>query len=179
MFELDKNGVVKIKADLLLIKAFKELYDSDKQEKINKLFAYIYFKHDFKSPYKKQYTSEQIEKALLVDILEVKAFKPNKLLIAAEKKYVELQQTKSLKTLASAERALNQIDIYFESIDIMNIPEDKRDAAAKNIMTNIKEIDEVTARMESARRRVEQELSIKILSGKKKLGKRELPKDKR
>ena len=179
MFDLNNKGIVIVKPELLNIKAFKDLYESDKQEKVNKLFAYIYFKHDFKSPYRNSYEEHEIEEKLLVDVIQSLKWKPNALVKTAELKYQELQQTKTLKTLQSAENALSQISIYFNAFDITIVGEAQKHIAVNNMMKNLKELDEVVAKIDSARKRVESELMTKVLAGKRKLQKRELPKSQR
>lgn len=172
---MDNKGVIGVKPELLMIKAFKDLWESDKPEKVRKYFAYIYFKHDFKSPYKHRYEEHEMEEKLLKDVIQQKTWKRSLLVKDAELKYQELQQTKSLKTLQSAENALLQINLYFNDFILEDIPERLRHTAVKNMMSNLKEIDDVIDKIEKARRRVEEELVSKALAGKRKLGKRELP----
>jgi len=178
MFDIDSKGIVVIKPEFLLVKEFKDLWESDKLDKIHKLFAYIYFKYDFKSPYRNSYEEEELEERLLKDVLQVTSWKPSDLVQKAETKYQELQQTKSLKTLQSAENALTQISYYFNDFDINSIPEASKHQAVNNMMRNLKELDDVIGKIESARKRVESEL-ISRSSGKRKLRKRELPKSQR
>lgn len=179
MFELDSKGTVRISPEYLTIKEFKELLDSDKYDKVLPLFSYIFFKHDYKSPYRKSFTPEVIEIKLKEDVLMNKKWTANKLVLAAEEKYKELRQTKSLKALQAGENALAQINRYFNEFDIDEIPLATKHTIVNNMMRNLKELDEVIAKIENARKRVEEELTTKTLSGKKRLRKRELPKDKR
>lgn len=179
MFDLDSKGIVIVQPEFLLIKAFKDLWDSGKPDKVNPLFAYIYFKHDFKSPYRKSFTEEEIEIKLREDIIQNKKWTPNDLVLKAEEKYIELRQTKSLKVLQSGENALSQINKYFNEFSIDELPIASKHQAVNNIMKNLKELDEVIAKFENARKRVEEELTTKTLSGNKRLRKRELPKDQR
>jgi uncharacterized protein YqgQ len=179
MFDLNSKGIVTVKPELLLIKEFKELWKTDVPDKVIKVFAYIYFKNDFKSPYRNSYTENEIESILKEDVLQNKKWKPTKLVLAAEKKYQELQQTKSLKTLQSAENALAQINLYFNEFNISEVEESSKHQVVNNMMKNLKELDEVISKIENAKKRVEEELTTRKLTGKKTLRKRELPKSQR
>ncbi len=179
MFNLDSKGIVIIQPEFLTIKAFKNLWESDKPDKVYKLFAYIYFKHDFKSPYKNSFEDNEIEEKLLVDIIQNIKWTPSSLVKEAELKYQELQHTKSLKILHSAENALFQINQYFNDFDIVEITGDNKHAAISSLMKNLKDLPEVISKIGDARKRVENELTTRKLSGKRKLRKRELPPNQR
>jgi len=179
MFDLNSKGIVTVRPELLLIKEFKALWETGEPDQVIKVFAYIFFKHDFKSPYRNSYTELEIERILKEDILHNKKWKPTKIVLAAEAKYQELQQTKSLKTLQSAENALAQINIYFNDFNIYNVEENSKHQVVNNMMKNLKELDEVIGKIENAKKRVEEELTTRKLTGKKTLRKRELPKSQR
>jgi len=178
VFDLDRSGNVKVNPEFLLIKEFKKLEEKYK-EQTAKYFAYIYFKNDFKSPYRSSYEEPELSNIIKKDIIENMQWEPDNVIIKAEKKYNELQETKTLKTLLSAEKALLQVRKYFDEFNLEDVEEDKKHIAVKNLMTNLKEVDDVVAKIESARTRVEKELTTKTLTGKKVLRKRELPKNKR
>ena len=179
MFDVDSKGVVIVKPEFLSIKEFKDLLKGSTKDKSKKLFAYIYFKHDFKSPYRNSYGPDEIEGKLLKDVLQVDKWKPTNEVIAAEAKYLELQQTKTLKTFLAAENALTQISKYFDDFDIETTAESAKHQVVSNMMKNLKDLNDVIQAIEQARKMVEEELTTKVLAGKRKLRKRELPKSKR
>lgn len=179
MFDLNSKGTVTVQPQFLTIKEFKDLWESGTPEEVMPLFSYIFFKHDFKSPYRRSYDEDTIEKKLKQDILQNNRWKPNKLVKEAEIKYKELQHTKTLKTLHSAEKALEQINKYFEEFDIDSLPSQGKHLAVNQMMKNLKEIDEVVSKIDQTRKKVEEELTTRVLAGKRKLRKRELPKSQR
>lgn len=183
MFDIDPgNNVILKDPALLLTQEFKVLWDSDKSKEKSeayKDFAYIYFKNDFKSPYRNSFTKQEIESILIQDLQLGKGWKPSEALLNAETKYNELQTSKTLKVLASAETALEQVILYFNSFNIATIEEDRKADAISKLMNNVKSIDEVVAKLSAAKERVEKELQTKKLSGTKQLSSRELPKSKR
>ena len=74
---------------------------------------------------------------------------------------------------------MEQITKYFEDFNVDDISEDKQADAITKLMSNLKNIDEVVGRVETARERVAKEIQVKKLSGSKILSSRELPKNKR
>lgn len=181
MFDLNSDNKVVLKEPgVLLINEFKVLWESTKNKQlVLKEFAYIYFKVDFKSPYRNSKSKKEIEQVLKKDLDFPSNWKPSKEILEAEKKYNELQTTKTLKVLLAAELALDQITNYFETFNVDSIKSDKKADAINKLMGNIIKIDETSAKLESAKKRVEEEIKNKKLSGTKILTSRELPKSKR
>jgi TusA-related sulfurtransferase len=183
MFDIDTNNNVIIKQPvLLLLEEFKSIWDKDTSNNkafANKQFAYLYLKNDFKSPYRNAYSNDEIEKVLKKDLGFENTWKPTKELISAEKKYSDLQTTKSLKVLIAAESALEEITKYFNEFKLNDLDiEDRADAVSK-LMKNMQSIDDVVGKLEAAKDKVARELETKKLSGVKVLTSRELPKSKR
>jgi hypothetical protein len=183
MFDIDTNNNVIIKEPIILaIKQFKEIWDSDKSKNKSKAYkdlSYLYLRYDFKSPYRNAYTSKELPEVLKRDLDLDSTWEESDILKEAGKKYLDLQTTKSLKVLMAAESALEQITSYFNDFDITVLPEDKKAEAIRKLMSNMKSIDEIVAKLESAKDRVSKELHVSKLSGTKVLGSRELPKNKR
>lgn len=183
MFDIDiNNNVIVREPGVLLISEFKKIWDSDKSKDKNealKIFAYIYFKCDFKSPYRNTKTKEELPGVLKQDLNLPKDFKETKEICLAEEKYIDLQTTKSLKMILSAEKALDQITKYFEDFNITSIEEDEKSNSINKLMSNLKQVDEVATKLESVKDKIAKELETKKLSGTKVLSSRELPKSKR
>jgi hypothetical protein len=183
MFDIGPGNIVVLKDKaILLVKEFKTIWNSDKsksKEIALKEFAYIYLKNDFKSSYRNAYVKAELVDKLKEDLSLSSDWEPSKDVLLAEKKYNDLQITKSLKALISAETALEQVITYFNDFDVTKIDEERRSGAIKQLMDNIKSIDETVGKLESAKKRIERELSSKNLSGTKQLTSRELPKSKR
>ncbi len=168
---------------VLLISEFKKIWDADKTKDKDlalKIFAYIYFKSDFKSPYRNSKTVEELPVVLKVDLNLPKDFTETKDMQLAEAKYIDLQTTKSLKMILSAEKSLDQITKYFDAFDITKITaEDDKASAISKLMSNLKQVDEVATKLEFVKDKIAKELQTKKLSGSKVLSSRELPKSKR
>lgn len=181
MFNLINNTVT-IQPEILLIPEFKVLWDLDKDiNKVNcyKQFTYIYFTEDFNSPYKKSYTGEELYTKVIKDVFGDKEFKVSKDVLDAKNKYVELKTTSTMKLLNSAEKAIVQITQYFNDFNVEDLIGDKKHIAINNTIKNLKELDDLTLKLQSTKKRVEKELEAEKMSGKRTLGKRELPPSKR
>jgi len=181
MFDIDiNNNVIIREPGVLLLSEFKKIWDLDKTKdkgEALKVFAYIYFKCDFKSSYRNTKTKEELPGVLKVDLNLPKDFKETKEICLAQEKYIDLQTTKSLKMILSAEKALDQITKYFDDFNIAN--EDDKSASITKLMNNLKQVDEVAMKLESVKDKIAKELETKKLSGTKVLSLRELPKSKR
>lgn len=183
MFDIDSNNNIIIKEPvLLLIQEYKIIWDSDTSKSKSqalKDLAFTYLKYDFKSPYRNAYEMSEIDEIIKRDLDLPKKWNESNEIKLAGKKLQELQTTKSLKTLLSAELALEQIIKYFEGFKLDSIDKEDRADAVSKLMNNIKNIDDVVGKLESAKKRVIEELETKKLSGTKVLSPRELPKSKR
>jgi hypothetical protein len=179
MFDINEKGIVIVKPEFLLIECFKKIYDKYPRDKALQIFAFIYFMHDYKSPYKRSYELSELEEKVKVDIFNTTDWTPDEDILEAGKKYDELQQVKSLKTLVAAEQALSQITQYFNDFNINTIPDVRRHQTVNSMMKNLEELDEVIDKISNARKRVESDMLNKNIAGKRKLGKREIPKSQR
>ncbi len=175
MFDLDKNNKVILKPEMLLIKVYKEVNDKYSLEEAYNHFAYVFFKHDFKSRYRDVYDGDELDAKIREEIIGNLDWVPGDEITELERIYKELQNVKSLQTLYSAEKALAQVSKYFDEFDVDELPDNTKHSAVNNVMKNLKELSEVVDQIGRARTRVEKELQNKSLAGKRRLGKRELP----
>jgi hypothetical protein len=179
MLILNENNIVTPDPEILIIPAFKEIWDKDKtKDKINALqtLAYIYFKYDLKSRYRNSYQGKELDERIKEDLFGSKTFKFTNDISGAEKIYDSLQTSKSLKLLLAAESAMDQITNYFSNFDLENIEEADRPDVINKLMRNLKEVDEVSSKLETAKKKIEEDLLAKIHSTRRKLSKWEIPK---
>lgn len=118
LFELN-NSEPSITVEALLIPEFKTLYDRDKSKdksKVTMEIAYIYYSTDYQSNYL-AYTKDIREERLNEDFMNNKNYKPDQLVLAAMKKYEELQQTPTMNFLKAARHAQQATEDYFMHID--------------------------------------------------------------
>lgn len=179
MFDIDANNKIVISPEMLLIQCFKDIHENYSQEEAFKYFSFIYFKHNHKSPYKKVYRGTELDSKIKEEVIGDSKWTPDKeVLDEAVEIYNSLQYVKSLQALDAAEETLGQITKYFNEFDLDTIPEEKKHTAINNVMRNLKELDDVVDKISSVRKRVEAEMLNKN-AGRRKLGKREIPKSQR
>jgi len=173
MFELDKNDQVIIPAHFFLLDVFKELKRLYK-DRHYKAFAYVFYLADFKSPYRLSQKIEDIP-AMLVEDLDMKGMIIGEAIARAIDKYKELQQVKSLKIFDAADKALSQVTDYFNNFDSSTLPIEKKDDIVNKVMKNLSEVGTLVTALETARKKVEQDISDKKLKGSQIIRAREIP----
>ena len=109
--------------ELKLIPEFRDLISSDKDREKRealKVFAYIYFMYDYRSPYSK-YSEEERSERLVRELGLGDKWKPSKTVIAACNKYTELLETPTIRTLRAIRDGLiasgNAIDMLTRNIN--------------------------------------------------------------
>lgn len=175
MLNIEDNRVVP-DPHTLIVPAFKHIWDNDKtkhKDKALKLFAYIYFKNDLKSDYRKSLSGKDLEVQIKKDLFEDEKYKIPKYVEKAEEIYVNLQMTKSMKLLLSAESAIEQITKYFNEFKVDSIKE-KKDEIVTKVMNNLNKVDTLVNNVQLAKKRVSDEL-MSAKSNKRQLGEFEMP----
>ena len=137
------------KPDVFLIKEFKDLFDETRCKGVKgdpngklkfrafRELAYIYLMYDWKTPYSEYSQSDRKEAALLdaeVDPLWLE----DSLFKAAANKYQNLQDSRILKLLNSAYRAVDELRLYFDTLDLTERDQyGKPMYSTKNVMAEI------------------------------------------
>ena len=173
MFEIDKNGEILVQPHFLLLDVFKEIKRLYK-ERYMKAFAYVYYISDFKSPYRNSYKEEELHDKIYGD-LDMKGMVVGEAIKRAVDKYKELQQVKSLKIFDAADKALSQVTDYFNNFNAAELPIERRDDIVNKVMKNLGEVGTLVTALETARKKVEQDISDKKLKGTQIVRSREIP----
>lgn len=150
LFTLNENlNPVINKPDVFLIKEFKELFDEQRCKGIKgdpngklkfraqRELSYIYLMYDWKTPYSEYSVSERKEAALLDSEMDVKGLE-DPLFKAACLKYQDLQDSRILRLLNSAYKAVDELRLYFDTLDITEKDmQGKPVYSTKNVMAEI------------------------------------------
>ena len=111
------------------------------------------------------------------DIFGDREWSPDADIVLAQEKYISLQTTLSLELLNDVEIGLTTLRNYFRDV---SFEDDENGVAAKNFMANVKQMGDVVKGLKSLRDEVEKELSDNMqMRGGSKVGRRELPPEKR
>ena len=118
LFDIEKGQVI-MNPTCLWIPEFKKLWTRDKssdKEIAQKEITYVVFKHGFHSPYNAYSEKDKEEKILKDYFKDLKTWKPDKEVKAAEKKYNELQDSSALRLLKTNKKALDLIETYTNNV---------------------------------------------------------------
>ena len=144
-----KNNIVQINTDFLVVPEFKELWDRDKsktKERAYKELSYAYFMADYKSPYN-VYPEDQREEAILKDFIRDAEWKPDDLVKQAVNRYIEFQDTPTLRLVRAARKAVEKLIIFFET----------EGTDHKSFTSNLKELGNITKSLDMLEEKTKKE----------------------
>lgn len=146
------NQVYLEKDELLLVKEFQNLVDVKrnkcKEDKTGELglkaikeLSFIFLNYDWKSPYS-EFSEEERKEAQLLDSGLTEKDLEDPLLIQAADKYQKLQETKTLKMLKSTYKAIDNLRLFFETVDLTetDLNTGKPIYNAKDVISNIQNL---------------------------------------
>lgn len=137
-------------AHILLVKEFADLYDEDfnkgfkgdkdgkNRKKAFAILTYIYLVYDWRTPFGEFSDVEKHQEAITSSEIEESWLK-EPVVMAAIRKYRELQDTRMVKLLNSTHKAIDELRLYFETIDLTITDPDtgKPIYTAKDLIANI------------------------------------------
>ena len=172
--------MVGITTEALLIPEFKKIWERDKKkdkEKAIKEFSYIYFSTDFKSPYVQSADAGLAEKVVAKDFMKDPKYKPDKEIVAAIGKYVELQETPSMRLLKASLKTISNLTSYLETLNLHERDKNDRPLYKPNDVTSaLKAIGPVIESLNKVKEQVEREVAQSAtLRGQRIKGNREDP----
>lgn len=152
LFTLSENyNPVINKPDVFLVKEFKDLFDPERCKGVKgdskgtlkfrafRELAYIYLVYDWKTVYAEYSLAEKQEAALLDSEIEPEWLN-DPLFKAAVRKYQELQDSRILRLLNSAYKAVDELRLYFDTLDLS-----ERDQYGKPIFSTKNVMGEIAA----------------------------------
>lgn len=169
LFRIENYKAVINKKDVLLIPEFKVMLElkyniqkGDHQGRLRnrafKEFTFIYFYVDYKSDYsnytEKERKTESLKAAELPEDYEI-----SKELEAAIEKYKELQETRALKLLNSANGAIDKIRLFYDGLDFTEEDSNgKLKHDPNRVLTSINGLSKTLESLEKLEKRVKQSL---------------------
>ena len=150
LFTLSENyNPIINKPDVFLIKEFKDLFDPERCKGVKgdskgtlkfrafRELAYIYLVYDWRTVYSEYSLKEKQEAALLDSEVEPEWLNDH-LFKAAVAKYQALQDSRILRLLNSAYRAIDELRLYFDTLDLTERkPDGTPIYSTKNVMAEI------------------------------------------
>lgn len=167
LLTLNTDNKVVISPEALLIKEFNTIWKSDmsaKKERAQRELAYIYFSCDYNSLYR-SYPPEKRERQIKFD-LDMRVVSSN--VIAAVKKYRELQSTPTLRFLESAIKAVEASAKYYNKVNYTKL-DDNGNPKYKlgEVMKTLKDAASVAETLEKLHLKVQTEAqdAVRIRGG--------------
>jgi len=152
LFKYEDNKVV-VDLELKIIPEFRSLiaYDKDRYKKnALKEFAYIYFMYDYKSPYV-NFSEEDRHKKLIKELELDSDWVVHKTLQKAIDKYIELQETPTVKTLKvtregllTASKVIGKLKQVIDK-SLENISEENDDMT--DILNNVEKLLKISSEL--------------------------------
>jgi hypothetical protein len=170
LFELDEAKMVKInKPWILLIPEFAALYRRDKgsagdydgRKKLRtfKEFTFIYFYVDFRSPISSWEPEEKRKEALYYANLTEKEIDSEIDLACKKYEQLQIEASRSLRTLRSVRKGIDAFDAYMENIDFNETDDDgKLKHSPDKFVMNIARINKMYDELAKLEKRVEEDL---------------------
>ena len=154
------NQVILERDEILLVKEFKQLLDPKRNQckddktgelglRVIKELTYIYLYLDWKSPYS-EYTEQEKKEAAKFDSELTDQELLDSTFLEACRKYQDLQDTRKLKLLRSSYKAMDELRIYFETVDLTETDNftGKPIYSAKDVISNIQSLGKVVEGLE-------------------------------
>ena len=128
-------GKVVIHNDMLVIPAFKKIWDADNptKELATKYISYIVLKNKYDSTYVKSMNEEDIEPRLKKEIFGKSDIKLPKEVIEAEQAYINFANTLTLQLLKNAKKKLESISKYY----LNSLDEELDEKKVKDILSGM------------------------------------------
>ena len=169
LFRIENYKAIINKKDVMLIPEFKAMlelkYNTQKGDhqgrlriRAHKEFTFIYFYVDYRSEYS-NYTKEERKKESLAAAELPEDYVISNQLEKAIVKYGELQETRSLKLLSSANNAIDKIRLFYDNLDFTETDDNgKLKYDPNRVLTSINALSKTIESLEQLEKRVKQSL---------------------
>jgi hypothetical protein len=181
MLTIDRNNKVTVDPETLRIEAFNTIWEKDTSKNKDKaldIFAYIYFKYNPKSAYRKSALGKELQEKLLKEVIKNPKWKIPEYVKKAENIYKENMNSIGMRLLQSALTAAERISNLFEDFELDEIEdESKRIDVAVKMLSGLDKVDSVVLKITTATKKLEEEFTAN--KNKKSVSRFEKPKNKR
>ena len=165
------GGRVVIHPDLLIIPAFKKLWEKD-QEHATKVISYIVLKNKWDSPYVQSMETEMIEPKLKKDFFGKETYKLTIDEDIAEKEYKAFCYTRTLEMLDNMRLKLDSISKYYKE----SLGEDLDEKKIKDLLAGMTSVGNVIKSIDALETMVKaEEITTTRVKGDAKINPFEIP----
>ena len=160
LFDL-KGGQIVLNAESLAVPIFNKIWKRDKsksKDRANKEIAYIFFMCDFNSPYM-AYPGNKKRDIILNDFMKDPKWKEDKEIKEAMNKYLEFQETHTMRLMKAAKGAADKLAMYFEDIDFKEMGDNGRPLYnAKDVASNLEKVGSIVESLDKLENKIKKEI---------------------
>lgn len=155
LFE-EREGKVTLSAELKLVPEFKSIISSDKDPSKRgalRIFTYIYFVYDYKSPYYQSLPLNERKVKVMGDLHFDANWKEDLNVLTAVNKYLQFLETASLKMLCSLREGLftarDAVEVLTKKLseEIQSVKDDDEPGGMDNVMGLIDNLFKVSDKL--------------------------------
>ena len=156
-----KGGHIVLNAESLAIPIFNKIWKRDKsksKDKATREISYIFFMCDFNSPYM-AYPSNKRREIILKDFMKDEKWKEDKDIEEAKIRYVEFQETHTMRLMKAARGASDKLANYFETIDFLKTDDNGKPLYnAKDVAINLEKVGNIVDSLDKLENRIKKEI---------------------
>ena len=160
LFDL-KNGNIVLNPDSLALPGFREIWKKDKtkgKEKATREISYIYFMCDYNSPYA-VYPIDKRKEAIIKDYIKEEDWMETKEIKEAIKRYVDFQETHTMRLMRAAKGASDKLAGYFEAINFMDKDSNGKPIhTAKDVAVNLEKVGNIVDSLDKLETKIKKEV---------------------
>ena len=155
-----KNGNIILNPDSLVLPGFREIWKKDKtkgKEKATQEISYVFFMCDYNSPYA-VYPNNKRKEVIIKDYMG-KDWKETEDIKVAIKRYMDFQETHTMRLIRAAKAASDKLAGYFENIDFLKVDDNGKPIyTAKDVAVNLEKVGSIVESLEKLETRIKKEV---------------------
>jgi len=160
LFDL-KNGNIVLNPDSLALPGFREIWKKDKtkgKEKATREISYVYFMCDYHSPYA-VYPNLKRREAIAKDYMGGRDWEETEDIKEAIRRYVDFQETYTMRLMRAAKGASDKLAGYFEDVDFLARDDNGKPIfTAKDVAVNLEKIGNIVDSLDKLETRIKKEV---------------------
>tara|TARA_R110000824_G_scaffold65226_4_gene170050 strand:- start:11824 stop:12363 length:540 start_codon:yes stop_codon:yes gene_type:complete len=160
LFDL-KNGHIVLNPESLALPGFREIWKKDKtkgKEKATQEISYIYFMCDYNSPYA-VYPNIKRREVIAKDYMQDEKWVETEDVKVAVKRYLDFQETHTMRLMRAAKGASDKLAGYFETIDFLKVDDNGKPIyTAKDVAVNLEKVGNIVDSLDKLETRIKKEV---------------------
>tara|TARA_R110000744_G_scaffold37336_2_gene85632 strand:- start:108 stop:647 length:540 start_codon:yes stop_codon:yes gene_type:complete len=160
LFDL-KNGNIVLNPESLALPGFREIWKKDKtkgKDKATREISYVYFMCDYMSPYA-VYPNTRRKDVIIKDYIQDEEWKETEDVKLAMERYLDFQETHTMRLMRAAKGASDKLAGYFETIDFLKVDDNGKPIyTAKDVAVNLEKVGNIVDSLDKLETRIKKEV---------------------